>query len=131
MKKLFLFTCLFVITLSYGQDQTIPERTTQKGFFLVDYLAVDMPTNDLGADEDHMGLTGIHYNLDLNGGFYGGLGMYGNRKRKTRRTFYFGCQLRFTSPISMISYFLILESTLVAEVVLVHPMVVEPSYYLM
>lgn len=58
-------------------DKTIPERRIQKGFFTIDYLAVDMPSNPLGPNEIDMGLTGIHYNLNFND-FYAGLGMYGS-----------------------------------------------------
>ena len=78
MKKLlvvFIFLCGF-----YSQSQekkNVPLKNTQKGFFAVDYLSVDMPTTDLGFNEIHMGLMGIHYNLAFDK-FYTGLGMYGS-----------------------------------------------------
>lgn len=78
MKKSILFILLITNSLwVFSQnDKTIPERKVQKGFFSLDYLAVDMPPNPLGPDEVHMGLTGIHYNFNLNN-FYTGLGIYG------------------------------------------------------
>ncbi|MBL4605825.1 MAG: hypothetical protein JKY02_09265 [Flavobacteriaceae bacterium] len=79
MKKSILFV-LFVANSLWvfsQNEKVIPERKTQKGFFSIDYLAVDMPANPLGADEIHLGLTGIHYNLNFNN-FYAGLGMYGS-----------------------------------------------------
>ena len=48
MKKLlvvFIFLCGF-----YSQSQekkNVPLKNTQKGFFAVDYISVDMPTTDL------------------------------------------------------------------------------------
>ena len=78
MKKLlviFIFLCGF-----YSQSQekkNVPLKNTQKGFFAVDYISVDMPTTIDGFNEIHMGLMGIHYNLAFDK-FYTGLGMYGS-----------------------------------------------------
>lgn len=78
MKKLlvvFIFLCGF-----YSQSQekkNVPLKNTQKGFFAVDYISVDMPTTVDGFNEIHMGLMGIHYNLAFDK-FYTGLGMYGS-----------------------------------------------------
>ena len=75
-KSIFLTLLIFNSLVLFSQnDNTIPERKIQKGFFAIDYLAIDMPSNPLGPDEVHMGLTGIHYNLNFKD-FYAGLGMY-------------------------------------------------------
>lgn len=97
MKKLFLFSFLFVSLFSHGQDKSTPEAKTHKGFLLFDYFAVDMPANYLGADEDPIGLAGIHYNLDLKGGLYGGLGMYGAVRGERGGFFTLGANLGYKS----------------------------------
>lgn len=78
MKKnllLFLFSVLSFPLLS--QEIEIPNKKQQNAFIHIDYLSADMPTNPLGPDEKHMGLTGLHYNLQFKN-FYTGLGFYGS-----------------------------------------------------
>jgi len=96
MKKLALLIFLCSFFNSHGQDQTIPKRKIQKGFLATDFLSVDMPTNDLGADEIHMGLMGIHYNAKINN-FYGGLGMYGSVRGQRGGFFTLGINLGYQS----------------------------------
>lgn len=99
MKKAFLFFFLFAFVLSYGQDNTIPQRKTQSSFVAVDFLSIDMPTNDFGPDEEHMGLTGIHYNLNFNN-LYAGLGMYGSVRGRRGGFFTLGVNLGYKSYLS-------------------------------
>ena len=94
MKKHILFIALFSILFSYGQENSIPEQKTQKSFFAVNFLSVDMPTNDLGIDEDHLGLTGIHYNLKFSD-FYAGIGLYGAVRGKRGGLFTLGVNLGY------------------------------------
>lgn len=97
MKKFLLL--IFIISsslLSYSQEKSIPEKKIQQGFLAVDFLSIDMPTNDLGLDEDHMGLTGIHYNLNFNN-FYTGLGMYGTVRGKRGGFFTLGVNVGYKS----------------------------------
>jgi len=78
MKKLlvvFIFLCSSHIQSQ--EKKNVPLKNTQKGFFVVDYISVDMPTTVDGFNEIHMGLMGIHYNLAFDK-FYTGLGMYGS-----------------------------------------------------
>ena len=78
MKKLlvvFIFLCSSHIQSQ--EKKNVPLKNTQKGFFAVDYISVDMPTTVDGFNEIHMGLMGIHYNLAFDK-FYTGLGMYGS-----------------------------------------------------
>ena len=66
MKKQLFFVFIFFNSLFiFSQEKSIPEKKTQKGFLTVDFLSIDMPTNDLGIDEEHMGFTGIHYNISF------------------------------------------------------------------
>ena len=65
MNKLLLLSCMLTYCLTFGQEKKIPKKQIHKGYFVVDYVSVDMPTSDLGLDEPHMALTGIHYNLDI------------------------------------------------------------------
>jgi hypothetical protein len=95
MKKAFSILFLFVFVLSYGQEN-IPEQKTQSGFVAVDFLSMDMPTNDLGRDEEHMAFTGIHYNLNFND-FYAGLGMYGAVRGRRGGFFTLGVNLGYKS----------------------------------
>ncbi len=76
MKTILSLLLLLFVSRLAAQENEIPKRYTQKGFVMADFLSVDMPTNDLGIDEDHMGLSGIHYNLQFQN-FYTGLGFYG------------------------------------------------------
>lgn len=96
MKKLLLSIFLCSVCISYGQDKTIPEKKVLKGFLATDFLSVDMPTNDLGSDELHMGLSGIHFNAKFNN-FYGGLGMYGSVRGKRGGFFTLGVNLGYQS----------------------------------
>ena len=76
MKKIVVL--LLILCANYAQSQekkNVPIKNTQKGFFMVDYLSVDMPS----TNEVNMGLTGIHYNASFQN-FYTGLGMYGSVK---------------------------------------------------
>tara|TARA_R110001632_G_scaffold68401_7_gene160336 strand:+ start:8811 stop:10349 length:1539 start_codon:yes stop_codon:yes gene_type:complete len=105
MKK--LLCILFLISCHFTQSQnkkSIPTAKTLDGFFTVDFLSIDMPTNDLqivnsGIDEDHMGFTGIHYNLKFNN-FYTGLGMYGAVRGKRGGFFTLGVNAGYKSYIS-------------------------------
>jgi hypothetical protein len=96
MKSFFTLITLLICTSHFAQNSSIPEKKEQKSFFAVDFLSVDMPTNDFGLDEDHMGLTGIHYNLDFNN-FYAGLGMYGSVRGKRGGFFTLGVNLGYQS----------------------------------
>jgi hypothetical protein len=96
MKKTFLFILLFVLTFSYSQENTIPKRKTQSSFVATDFLSVDMPTNDLGRDEEHMALSGIHYNLNFKN-FYTGLGIYGSVRGRRGGFFTLGVNLGYKS----------------------------------
>ena len=101
MKKHILFVCiLFNSLFIFSQENTkIPKKKTQKSFFVVDFLSVDMPTNDLGKDEDHMGLIGGHYNLNF-GRLYTGIGMYGTVRGKRGGFFTLGVNAGFKSYLS-------------------------------
>ena len=77
MKKLFFLFAFFITTqVSFSQSDNIPKKITQKGFFKIDYLSIDMPITNI-PNESNMGFTGIHYNLLLNSDFYTGIGIYG------------------------------------------------------
>lgn len=65
----------------------------------MDFLSADMPTNDLGPDEDHMGLIGVHYNLNF-GDFYTGIGMYGTVRGKRGGFFTLGVNAGFKSYLN-------------------------------
>ena len=99
MKKLLFLFVVFSVLFSYGQDKTIPERKTQNSFITVDFLSVDMPSNPLGPDEDHMGLTGIHYNLKFDH-FYAGIGMYGSVRGKRGGLFTLGVNLGYQAELA-------------------------------
>lgn len=77
MKKILFGLFLLNTFFLFAQDNALFQKRTQKGFLHFDYLAADMPTNDLGLDEPHMGLVGMHYNIQFNK-FYTGLGFYGS-----------------------------------------------------
>ncbi len=77
--KLNKYFFLLILISSLGFSQTtdvIPEKRIQKGFAMVDFLSVDMPTNSKIQNENHLGLIGKHFNLKFNN-FYTGLGIYG------------------------------------------------------
>ena len=99
MKHYFTLVLLMVCTIGFAQNTSVPEKKTQKSFLGVDFLSVDMPTNDLGLDEEHMGLTGIHYNLDFNH-FYAGLGMYGSVRGRRGGFFTLGVNLGYKSYLT-------------------------------
>ena len=96
MKKIFLLILLFVFTFSYGQKRTTPERKIQSSFIAADFLSIDMPTNDFGRDEEHMALSGIHYNLNFDN-FYTGLGMYGSVRGRRGGFFTLGVNVGYKS----------------------------------
>lgn len=75
--SLLLTQLLFISAAVFAQENKIPSKSIQKSFLSFDALSVDMPTSNLGANEDHMGLIGIHYNL-LFDNLYAGLGFYGS-----------------------------------------------------
>ncbi|MEQ6123253.1 hypothetical protein AAON49_03500 [Pseudotenacibaculum sp. MALMAid0570] len=101
MKKFILCNLVLLITQGLFSQEvtTIPKKKTQESFFSADFLSVDMPTNDLGLDEDHMGLTGIHYNLKFKN-FYTGLGMYGVIRGKRGGFFTLGINAGYQSYLS-------------------------------
>jgi len=101
MKKHIIFICIILSSsFTFSQENTkIPERKTQKGFLVMDFLSADMPTNDLGTDEDHMGLIGVHYNLSF-GNFYTGIGMYGAVRGKRGGFFTLGVNAGFKSYLN-------------------------------
>jgi hypothetical protein len=99
MNKAFLFIFLFVFTLSYSQENTIPKRKIQSSFVATDFLSIDMPTNEFGPDEKHMAFSGIHYNLNFNN-FYTGLGMYGSVRGKRGGFFTLGVNLGYKSYLT-------------------------------
>ncbi len=74
MKK----TLIFFLLISFQQinSQETLEKKTQKGFFQLDYMPINM-TDNLGQQEENMGFSGIHYNLYFNE-FYTGIGIYGS-----------------------------------------------------
>lgn len=99
MKRFFFLLTVFVTISVYSQEKKVPEKKIQKGFLAIDFLSVDMPTNDFGSDEDHMGLTGIHYNLDFNN-FYTGIGFYGSVRGSRGGFFTLGVNAGFKSYLS-------------------------------
>ena len=99
MNRLLLLSCMLTYCLTFGQEKRIPKKQIHKGFFVVDYVSVDMPTSDLGLDEPHMALTGVHYNLDLTH-FYAGLGIYGAVRGRRGGFFTLGVDLGFRSYLN-------------------------------
>lgn len=99
MKKYLFIVSLIACFSSHAQNTDLPKKEVQQGFFITDFLSVDMPTNDLGLDEDHMGLQGIHYNLKFNN-FYTGLGIYGTVRGKRGGFFTLGVNAGFQSYIT-------------------------------
>lgn len=99
MKKFLLSIFLFAICYSFGQEKNVPEKKTLNGFFAMDYLSIDMPTNDLGPDELHMGFSGIHYNLKFDD-FYTGLGIYGSVRGERGGFFTLGVNLGYQSLLT-------------------------------
>ncbi|WP_298883357.1 hypothetical protein [uncultured Polaribacter sp.] len=78
MKKyIFLFTFTLIFTqILFSQTEIIPEKITQKGFAKIDFLSIEMPITNI-PNEQNMGFTGIHYNLNFKNSFYTGVGIYG------------------------------------------------------
>lgn len=73
MKKLLiLFAIVFSNQFTIAQNETVPEKKTQKALGKIDFLSIKLPNN-----EPNMGYTGIHYNLMLNDWSYAGAGIYG------------------------------------------------------
>lgn len=99
MKKFLALVFVSLVIFANAQDKTIPEKKTLNGFFAIDYLSIDMPTNDLGPDELHMGFSGIHYNLKFND-FYGGLGMYGSVRGERGGFFTLGVNLGYQTLLT-------------------------------
>ena len=73
MKKKILIIAIFCSMISFGQEDLVPEKKILNTFLATDFLSVDMT----GTNEKHMGLSGIHLNVDLNN-FYTGVGIYGS-----------------------------------------------------
>ena len=100
MKKLlvvFIFLCSSHIQSQ--EKKNVPLKNTQKGFFVVDYISVDMPTTVDGFNEIHMGLMGIHYNLAFDK-FYTGLGMYGSVRGRRGGFFTLGVNAGFKNYLT-------------------------------
>jgi hypothetical protein len=96
MKKFLSIIFLSIVAFANAQDKSIPEKKTLNGFFAIDYLSIDMPTNDLGPDEHHMGFSGVHYNLNFDN-LYAGLGMYGSVRGERGGFFTLGVNLGYRS----------------------------------
>lgn len=77
MKNKLLLVAIFCSIISFGQENQIPEKKTLNAFIATDFLSVDMPGNFRFPSEEHMGLSGIHLNVDLDN-FYTGVGIYGS-----------------------------------------------------
>jgi hypothetical protein len=76
MKNLLLVVLFLFATInSMAQEENSPIKKTQKGYFQMDYLSINMPEFGI-VNEPNMGFTGIHYNLQFND-FYTGVGLYG------------------------------------------------------
>jgi len=99
MKKFLYAIVLLTVLVSNAQETSVPEKKTLNGFLAMDYLSIDMPTNDLGPDELHMGFSGIHYNLKFND-FYGGLGMYGSVRGERGGFFTLGVNLGYQTALT-------------------------------
>lgn len=76
MKKILVVFFLITITIT-AQEENYFIKKTQKGFFELDFLSINMPETLEFPNEPNMGFTGIHYNLKFND-FYAGLGFYGS-----------------------------------------------------
>ena len=73
IKKIVFLSSLFLSVPTAAQINVVPEKKLQKGFGEIDFLSIGMPNNEV-----NMGITGIHYNIELSKwGAYGGLGIYG------------------------------------------------------
>ena len=73
IKKIVFLSSLFLSVPTASQINVVPEKKLQKGFGEIDFLSIGMPNNEV-----NMGITGIHYNIELSKwGAYGGLGIYG------------------------------------------------------
>lgn len=99
MKKTVLIFLTLISSFNvFSQEQLInpTSKLTQKGFFAIDYLSVDMPR----AAEKNMGLTGIHYNLWINKYFYSGIGFYGSVQGERGGLFTLGLNLGFKKHLN-------------------------------
>lgn len=68
----FIFLWFSIAAFAQNDSLSLVPRLKQKGFLQADFLSVKMPNG-----EKNIGLTGIHYNLNINQTFYAGLGYYG------------------------------------------------------
>lgn len=75
MKVLVLLVFSFFSFAAFSQEDSVRliPRYQQKGFLQGDFLSIKMPNG-----EKNIGLTGIHYNLNINKTFYAGIGYYGS-----------------------------------------------------
>ncbi len=100
MKKLFCILIVLCHQITKSQNTiAIPSKRTHKGFLAMDFLSIDMPTNNLEVSEDPMVFSGIHYNLSFNT-FYSGIGMYGAVRGARGGFFTLGINAGFTSYLS-------------------------------
>lgn len=102
MKKillLFLMLC-HCLALFSQENNSAPQKQTQKGFLAIDYASVKMPTDQFGAPENNMGLAGVHYNIWLNKSVYGGLGFYGSIHGTRGGLFTLGANLGIKTNLS-------------------------------
>ena len=100
--KLNKYFFLLILISSFGFSQTtdkIPEKRTQKGFAMIDFLSIDMPSDPLIPNENHLGLLGKHYNLEFNN-FYTGIGIYGALRGDRGGFFTLGVNLGYRNFIS-------------------------------
>lgn len=106
MKKssLVILILLSSFTLLSQENNTIPQKQTQKGFVNLDYISIKMPNDIFGNPEINMGLTGIHYNLWLNNSIYTGLGFYGSVLGKRGGLFTLGLNLGIKSKLTKNSF---------------------------
>lgn len=74
MKKILI--AFLLISFQQIIAQEIPKKKIQKGFLQLDYMPINMVDN-FGKQEEDMGFSGIHYNLEFKG-FYTGVGIYGS-----------------------------------------------------
>lgn len=98
MNKTLAILVLFFSASLFAQEHSIPKRKTQKGFLSMDFLSVDMPTGKF-PKEVHMGLTGIHYNLNF-ANFYTGVGIYGAVRGKRGGFFTLGVNAGVKTSLS-------------------------------
>lgn len=99
MRRLFFLISFLCYSFSFGQENTVPEKKTLNTFFSIDYLSVDMPSGTRFANEEHLGLSGIHYNLEL-GNFYTGVGIYGSVRGRRGGFFTLGVNAGYRAFLS-------------------------------